>query len=175
MIALPTLDPKRKENLFEDLIRIRDEQRNRDGFALLKGKDLQFELNRWGYVKWYMHPSVNDTVTKTLIVWVMKIPPKSKTGKLLCQGGHIYYVWKGTRGHTTINNAEHKWGAKCVIDLPIIPNGITVQHFNDGDDTVELIGTEENLVDALNVDKGSGFEILEPCPEWTKEHPEQKK
>jgi hypothetical protein len=54
-----------------------------------------------------------------------------------------------------------------MINLPFRSDGITFQHVNDGDDTVMLVGAEENLVDALSVDRGSGFEMLEPCPEWT--------
>ena len=41
------------------------------------------------------------------------------------------------------------------------------QHFNDSrSEPAKLVCAEGNLYDMLGVDLGSGFEILEPCPEY---------
>jgi len=158
-----------QRNLFEELLQLRDKQRQgrADNLSLIKGKDVPIELSRWGQIQWYLHPSLTDTANRAMIVWVMHIPPGSRTGKLKCQGGHIYYVWRGTKGHTVLDGVRYDWAKGCVINLPFRSDGVVFQHVNDGDDTVMLLAADENLVDALGVDRGSGFEILEPCPEWT--------
>jgi gentisate 1,2-dioxygenase len=162
-----------KRNLFDELVALRDRQREwRQGaLRLVKSKDVPVELNPWGQIQWYLHPALTDTANRALIVWVMHIPPGGRTGKLRCQGGQIYYVWQGTKGHTVLDGVGHDWAQGCVINLPLKPEGVVAQHFNDGDDTVRLVGSEENLVDALDVDRGSRFEIIEPCPEWLAARP----
>lgn len=158
----------KERNLFEELIALRDRQRADAATALpvVEGAKLPVELSRWGRVQWYMHPAIHDTATRAQIMWVMRIAPGSRTGKLSCQGGHIYYVWKGSGGHTVLDGERHDWDLDSVIDLPLRPAGIVYQHFNDGDDEVVLVGTQLNLVDAVGVDAGTSFEVLEPCPEW---------
>jgi hypothetical protein len=166
-------DPNRKKlNLFDELMKVRDEWRGnlKDATPVIRGKDIPLELNQWGLIQWYVHPSIKDTVHRAEIVWVMHIPPKSRTGKLSYQGGHVYYVWKGSKGHTIIDGKTYNWWGKCIINLPIKPSGIVFQHFNDGDDTVKLLGTEPNFVQALGMDRGSKFEVLEPCPEWVEKN-----
>lgn len=161
-------DALAQRNLFDELLQLRDTQRGhrKEHLSLIKGKDVPIELSRWGQIQWYLHPALVDTANRAMIVWVMHVPPKSRTGKLKCQGGHIYYVWRGGKGHTILDGVRHEWAKGCVINLPFRSEGIVFQHFNDGDETMMLLAAEENLVDALSVDRGSGFEILEPCPEW---------
>jgi hypothetical protein len=162
-------DPNRKKlNLFEDLVRIRDEWREQleNATPILRGTDIPIELSRWGLIQWYVHPSINDTVHKSLMVWVMHIPPKSRTGKIRYKGGQIFYVWQGTKGHTVVDGQTHEWGAKCMINLPMKSEGIVFQHFNDGDDEVRLLGSEPNFVHSLGLDKGADFDVIEPCPQW---------
>lgn len=157
-----------RRNLFEELIQLRDQQRadSKNALCVIKGSDVPTELSRLGLIQWYLHPAINDTVSKAKIVWVTHIPPHSRTGKLQCQGGQIYYVWKGGSGHTVLDGERHDWGVGCVINIPLGGYGVVFQHFNDSDEEVLLIGAEENMVDSLSVDRGAGFEILESCPEW---------
>lgn len=163
------IEELKRHNLFDELIALRDRQREwrKDARTLIKGKDVPVELNRWGLIQWYLHPSVTYTANRTMLVWVMHIPPGSHSGKLKCQGGHIYFVWRGGRGHTVLDGVRHDWAQGCVINIPLRPQGVVFQHFNDGAETVMLVGAEENLVDSLTVDKGPGYEILEPCPQWS--------
>ncbi|GBD12254.1 hypothetical protein HRbin24_00255 [bacterium HR24] len=158
----------KSRNLFQELLELRDRQREwrRSALNLVKGSEVPVELNPWGLVQWYLHPSITDTSNRALIVWTMHIPPGSRTGRLKCQGGHVYYVWKGSTGHTVLDGVRYDWAQGCVINIPLRPEGVVFQHFNDGEDTVVLVAAQENLVDALYVDQGSGFELLEPCPEW---------
>jgi hypothetical protein len=45
-------------------------------------------------------------------------------------------------------------------------HGIVVQHFNsDPDKPARFVATEPNFLACTTVDRGCGFEQLEPCPE----------
>lgn len=47
------------------------------------------------------------------------------------------------------------------------PDGVVVQHFNTGNDvTVKLINAEANLISAIGVDRGVGFEQLQVAPSY---------
>jgi gentisate 1,2-dioxygenase len=155
-----------KRNLFQELIELRDKQREerQDAVWLVKGNSLPWEQNDLGKMRWYLHPTLEDTVIHSLMLWVQEIPPGSQTGKLQFQGGQVIYVWAG-RGHTLLDGVRHSWEAGDVINLPLRTEGITVQHFNeDPNEPARLICSEANYAHALGVDRGAGFEILERAP-----------
>lgn len=155
------------ESLLNELFRMRDEWRGRmlKSTTLVKGKDLQWEINRHGKMKWYLHPALKDRAIRSLMIFVQEIPPLSRTGKQRHQGGLVHYVLEG-RGYTILNGQKHEWEEGDFIVLPILPSGVEYQHFNDDDKRpVLLIAAQSNLFDALGVDMGSGFEQLEDAPE----------
>lgn len=155
-------------NLYNELIRMRDERRAKEKKAtfLVKGDDLSWEINPQGKMKWYLHPAIDDTVIQTLIVYLQEIPPGSFTGKQKCQGGTVIYVIEG-KGHTIIDGVSHSWETDDIVQLPIRPDGIVFQHFNDEPHRpAQLVCAEPNLVPVLGVDRGSGFEQLAPAPEY---------
>jgi len=158
----------RSLNLYDELIKLRDEQRERKKRAvfLVKGDEIPWELNPQGKMKWYLHPAIDDTVIYTLIVYLQEIPPGSSSGRQKCQGGAIAYVVEG-KGHTVIDDVVYDWDADDLVQLPIRPDGIVYQHFNDHPNKpAVLICAEPNLVHSLGVDRGSGFEQLSPAPEY---------
>jgi len=62
---------------------------------------------------------------------------------------------------------KHYWQAGDIVQLPLRPDGVIFQHFNeDSENPVQLVAVEPNVVDALGLDLGSGFEQLENCPEY---------
>lgn len=155
-------------NLYEELIKLRDHQRERKkkSILLVKGDELPWESNPQGKMKWYLHPSIEDTVIQTLIVYLQEIPPGSSSGKQKYQGGTVIYVVEG-KGRTVIDDVTYHWETDDVVQLPIRPDGIVFQHFNDDPKrAVQLICAEPNLVHAMGVDRGSGFEQLSPAPEF---------
>ena len=161
----------REKNLFEELIRIRDDQREKAKNAVwkIKGKDLPWEINRHGKMQWYMHPCIEDVALQSQFFFSQEIAPGSKSGRQQCQGNIVFYVIEGS-GFTIVDGIKHPWTANDVINLPIREEGLTYQHFNtDPEKRVLMVGSEPNLIGPLGVDKGSGFEELEPCPEWLKE------
>jgi len=52
------------------------------------------------------------------------------------------------------------------MTLPIFPSGVVFRHVNTGPGPVRLICNERNLVHTTGVDRQSGFEELQPCPEY---------
>ena len=161
----------RQRNLFEELLRIRDAQREqkRKAIWLIKGKELPWEINRHGKMRWYMHPALEDVALRTLLLYMQEIPPGSRSGRQKCQGSIVLYVLEG-RGYTILNSTRYPWKAGDLINLPIRLEGITYQHFNaDPEHRALLVAVEPNLVDVLGVDKGAGFDELEPAPEYVEQ------
>lgn len=152
--------------LLDQLFELRDKQRQMvvKGLRVVHGKDRPLERNRNGYMKWYMHPMLDDTVTKALIVFVQDIPPRSRTGKQKTQGGMVLYVLEGN-GYTLLNEDKHEWSQGDVLNIPQRDIGVTLQHFNGSSEKVAcLLSVQPNLVHSLGVDRGAGFEQIEDAP-----------
>jgi len=158
----------RERNFFDELLSMRDQQREHRKTAeiLVKGELLPWELNRQGYMKWYMAPTMDDVVMSTYIMYLQKIPPRSRSGKQLTQGHQLGFVWKGSRGHTVVDDVRYDWAHRDLIQIPLRTLGCVAQHFNDGADDVEIMFCSLNTVHSAWVDRGAGFEQVEDCPEY---------
>jgi gentisate 1,2-dioxygenase len=146
-------------------MRDKDRERQKSGISIVKGKELPWEINRHGKFRWYLHPSIDDTVTRAMILSVQEIPPRSRSGQMKFPGGQVIYIMKG-RGYTLLDGVKHHWQAGDVVQLPLRTNGVVFQHFNEDSNPVQLIAVQPNVVDALGVDLGSEFEQIENCPEY---------
>ncbi len=162
------LDEREGRNLWDELIALRDKQREEKDKSvwLIKGKDLPWEDNKQGKMRWYLHPLVKSTCIFNLQLYVQEIPPGSRSGRLLHQGNGVLYILEGN-GYTMIDGHKYHWSKNDVVQLPLRTKGIVVQHFNtDSDDRARFVYCEPNSVHALTVDRGSGFEQLEESPEY---------
>ena len=101
----------------------------RTGFRSIKESELPLESNRQGLMRWYMHPSITDTVLSTLCFFQQEIPPGSRSGRLKFQGGQVMLIIEGN-GYTMVDGVKHAWEAGDVLNLPVRSDGIIVQHFN---------------------------------------------
>ncbi|MPZ92894.1 MAG: hypothetical protein GEU68_14955 [Actinobacteria bacterium] len=157
-----------QRSFFDELLALRDEQRrNRDDAEILvKGDELPWELNRQGYMKWYMAPTMDDIVMSVYMMYLQRIPPGSRSGRQLVQGGQICFAWRGGAGYTVIDGERYDWNHWDVIQIPIRTKGSVVQHFNDSDSDIEIMCCSINDVHAVGADKGAGFEQLDDCPEY---------
>lgn len=156
-------------NLWSDIIKMRDEQRAdlKGAVQLVRREDLPLEKNEQGLMRWYMHPSIKDIVLHTLIFFEQEIPPGSRSGRLKFQGGQVIYVVEG-RGYTILDGVKHAWEAGDVLNIPLRKQGVVMQHFNaDHNAIARFVVTEPNLFAATSVDRGCGFEQLEPSPDCT--------
>jgi gentisate 1,2-dioxygenase len=154
-------------NLWSEIIALRDKQREntKDSIQVVKRAQLPQETNDQGKMRWYMHPAITKTALSTLLFYEQEIPPGSRSGRLKFQGGQVLFIVEG-RGYTILDGVRHAWEAGDVLNLPLRRHGIVVQHFNsDPDKPARFVATEPNFLACTTVDRGCGFEQLEPCPE----------
>jgi gentisate 1,2-dioxygenase len=157
-----------KFNLWDELIEMRDEQRERQKTALqvIRGDKLPQETNPLGLVKWYLHPAIKDTALSTLLFFEQEIPAGSRSGRLQSQGGQVMFIVEG-KGHTNIDGVRFPWETGDVINFPLRREGLIVQHFNDDPQRLaRFVFAEPNWFECTGVDRGVGFEMLEPAPEY---------
>ncbi len=157
-----------QRNFFQELLDLRDVQRQRlsQSIFLVDGEDLPWEVNQMGVMKWYLHPSIEDTAIHSLIFYMQKISPGSRSGRLRVQGGQVIHFMEGS-GYTVIDGERFSWEEGDVLQIPLRWDGVVFQHFNnDSKREAILVSAEPNFVHSLGVDRGSGFEVLETAPEY---------
>lgn len=150
--------------LLDALLALRDVQRRqRQGAAMvIKERDLPLEINALGRMRWYLHPSLLDRAVQSMLVSVVELLPGEVSGRLRYQGGSVIFCVAGTV-QTTIDDVVYEWSADDCLNVPIREDGVAIQHRNVSDGPAKLLEASPNLVHALGVDRGSGFEILEPA------------
>jgi len=157
----------RSDNLLDWLFRLRDVQREQRGKGawLIKGKDLPWEHNRQGKMKWFMHPALEDTCIRSMLFFEQEIPPGGKSGLQMTPGGHCMFILEG-RGYTLLDGVRHDWQAQDIVQIPLRRDGVKVQHVNtDLRQPVRFVCAELNLLDTLGVDRGAALEQLEDAPD----------
>ncbi len=156
-------------NYWDELLALRDRQREgrKSAIQVVKGAELPQENNRQGLMRWYLHPAIKDTVLSTMLFFEQEIPPASRSGRLKFQGGQVMLILEG-KGHTLVDGVKHSWEAGDVLNLPIKLEGIVVQHVNDDpQNPAKFLAAEPNWYECTGVDRGSGFEQIEPSPDFT--------
>ena len=162
------LEEMKGRDLWEEILKLRDEQREHQKKAvwLIKGKDLPWESNKQGIMRWYMHPLLKTLCINTMKLFVQEIPPGSRSGRLHHPGNQVMYVLEG-RGYTVLDGQKHHWAKNDVVQLPLRVKGVTVQHFNsDPDQPARFVACEPNSFLSAGVDRGSGFEQMEISPDY---------
>lgn len=157
-----------RTNHWNELMGLRDRQREarRNAVQVVRLSELPLESNQQGLMRWYLHPAIMDTILSTLMIYRQEIPPGSRSGRLRFQGGQIMFIVQG-RGHTLLDGVKHAWEAGDVLNLPLRRDGIIVQHFNDDPAApAAFLAVEPNLFAATSVDRGCGFEQIEPSPDY---------
>jgi hypothetical protein len=160
-------------NFWDALLALRDRQRDerRSAVQVVRLAELPLERNQQGLMRWYLHPAIRDTVLSTLMIYRQEIPPGGRSGRLKFQGGQVMLIIEG-KGHTLLDGVRHAWEAGDVLNLPLRRDGIVVQHFNDDPEKPAVfLAVEPNLFAATGVDRGCGFEQLEPSPDYRTANP----
>ena len=158
----------RTENVLEWLYQLRDRQRRhqRQGAWLIKGRDLPWENNRQGKMKWFFHPALDNTSIRSMIVFEAEIPPGGRSGAQKTPGGSALYILEG-KGYTLLDGVRHDRQAEDLVNIPIRAEGVVVQHVNaDPRRPVRFVSADLNLVDILGVDRGAELEQVEAAPTW---------
>ena len=158
-------------NFYGETMKLRDLQRSqmKNAIWLVKGKDLPWENNPHGVMRWYLHEAMDDTAVRTLNFYIQEIPKNSRSGKLRYQGNAVIYIIQG-KGYTVMDGVKYEWKADDVIQLPLRRDGVIFQHFNSGDIPVRFVFCEPNLLHATMVDRGSGFDQIEISPDFDKDY-----
>jgi hypothetical protein len=151
-----------QRNLFQELLDLRDRQRRMRETAIwvIREKEVPVEINPLARTRWYLHPNLEDIAIQALVVSVQELEPGEESGKLHFQGGSVIFFISG-RGKTILDGETYEWRAGDLINTPLRPDGVMIQHFNTGDEIVRYIEASPNLVHSLGVDRGSGFDVLE--------------
>ncbi len=159
----PAAEKRRPQNLLDELFAMRDEfrERNRNGLKVVRGKDLPWEVNAQGKMKWYVHPRKADTCTKTFVLYVQEIPPGGHSGKQKVPGGIAHVVLNG-RMTAVVDQKRYECTQWDCIALPIKHRGVEYQFFNpDPNVPCRFIAGSPNFYEILGLDMGSEFEQLE--------------
>lgn len=155
-------------NLWEEILQLRDQQRKDQEKAvwLIKGKDLPWENNKQGIMRWYMHPLLRTPCINTMKIFVQELPPGGRSGRLHHPGNQVIFILEG-QGYTVLDGQKHHWSKNDVVQLPLRIKGVTVQHFNtDPDRPARFVACEPNSFLSAGVDRGSGFEQIEVSPDY---------
>lgn len=154
-------------NMFDKLLQLRDLQRTRQEKAtwMIRGDELPWELNAHGKMQWYLHPCIAYSCVQTNIFYRQEIPVGSRSGLQRHGGDIVFNILRG-QGYTEVDGVRYEWKKNDVMTLPLLRNGVTYRHVNTGSEPVLFLGMERNLVHTVGVDRHSGFEELQPCPEY---------
>jgi gentisate 1,2-dioxygenase len=160
------------QTLYDSLMQMRDAQRKlrRSESCIRAGDRLQWEVNPHGIMRWYLHPLLLYTALNNFSAYLQCIPPASRSGLQKHPGDKVFFSLGG-KGHTLVDGVRYDWGAEDLLILPIRPDGVTYQHFNDDPGAPAfLFACEPNLTFLFDLDRGSGFEELEDAPEFRDEN-----
>ena len=103
-------------------------QKMKESPVVIRGRDISWEQNRQGLLKFYLNRGVWDKLgIPNWNAFIHQI--KRHSGKHKHKGGVIIYVLEGT-GYTVVNGVRWDWKAGDLLILPINPEGNEHQHFN---------------------------------------------
>ena len=155
------------ENLFENLLKERDAWREKMKTAktLIKWRDLPWEINRQGKMKWYVHPRKPDTCTKTFVLYVQEIPPQGHSGKQKVPGGIAHVLLNG-RMTAVVDGKRYDWNQGDAIHVP--PGMLHHQHFNPFDRDMKELRFEFD-VRYWFVDQWKGYVPFDGLPQADRE------
>lgn len=149
--------------LLDSLFQLRDEYRRQSqtGLRVVRGRDLSWEHNRQGLMRWYLHPCKKDSAIRNMLVYVQELPPSGKSGRQRCPGGLVHYILDG-HGEAEVDGTCYEWEAGDCIALPLKSFGVEYRFHNlDTQNPARYLVASPNFFEVLGVDLGSTFEQLE--------------
>lgn len=164
---MSNLETATTPTLWDSLVSRAKAERDRvaQGSATVTREELDVELTPFGYLRWYLHNDLTEPVTRALYFAELEIPAGSRSGKLTHQGGIVHLIVEG-EGYTEFDDRRYDWEATDVIAIPVRPDGVTFQHFNDGAAPVRMVLSWPNFSSALGPESGVAMEISDVAPEF---------
>lgn len=99
----------------------------KEGKKIIKAKDVPFEINRQGIVRFYCASGFKDLTNDDWRIFCHEI--RQHSGRHKHQGGINLFVIKG-KGYSVVNGQRYDWSEGDLIVLPIKKGGVEHQHFN---------------------------------------------
>lgn len=155
------------ETLWDSIARRGTIERERaaNGRTTVHRGELPVDSTPFGRLRWYLHNDLKEPVTQALYFCELEIPAGSRSGRIRHQGGLVHLVVEGA-GYTLFDDVEHEWEKRDCIALPVRPEGVVFQHFNNGTGPARMVIAWPNLDSALGPEAGVHLEVLEPAPEY---------
>ncbi len=121
-----------QESNYEFALRNRSEamERGTNGKIVVKDSELEWELNRQGFLKYYLMGSkYPETALNDWMVFVHDV--RHASGKHRHQGGLVLFILEG-QGATEVNGEIIEWEKGDCVLLPLHPEGVDHVHFSRG-------------------------------------------
>ncbi|MBI4334711.1 MAG: cupin domain-containing protein [Chloroflexi bacterium] len=159
-------EPEPRETKYDTAVRELGElaRQTSEGKVVLKGKEINFEQNRQGFIKYYIQRGDWDKVaTPGWSIFINRIQKHS--GKHVHQGGLALFVLDG-EGFTVVDGEKFEWKTGDLILLPVKPGGVEHQHFSrNPDQPAEWMAfIFHSIVDAVNM----GIIQKAEHPDWAR-------
>ena len=125
--------PAPDDDPYERTLKYRRElaERNLLGPVVVKGKDRKTLVMRQGRIKCLLEPGFYpETPLQMWRVFIHEV--RTKSGKHRHQGGIIIYVLEG-KGYSIVDGERKDWRKGDLVLLPMKPEGVEHQHFNELD------------------------------------------
>lgn len=159
-------EPEPLEAFYDSTYKWRQEwmRQRQQGQVVIKGKDMPWEQNRQGFIKYLTYPMNWDKLAVPFwFIFIHRI--RKHSGKHRHQGGLGLFVLSG-KGYTVVDGVRYDWEEGDLILLPVKPEGCVHQHFNadpDPDKPAEWLAfIFSAYFDAL----GNIREQKELSPDW---------
>jgi quercetin dioxygenase-like cupin family protein len=159
-----TREPEPMETDYDQAVRAKEIRNKRmaEGRVIVKGKDLPWEINRQGRIKFFLTNRSEDVAAPGWLVFQQEIHKHS--GMHRHQGGTFIFILGG-KGYSIVNGVRHDWEAGDLAILPMVPGGIAHQHFNLEPDVPALwmrVGYTPHKSHVI----ANWIEQLEVNPDW---------
>ena len=148
-----------------------------DRKKVVKADDGDFELTPSGYVRTVASNERNDVRCYSVDIYMLEVPPGSKTGKHWHMADEYVHVVSGsgrTRQWDVTHELDDRYYARIAKE-PVVREFSAGEHvyvpvntihvFENTSETepLRLISTQNRLIKQLGYDR---IEVLEPAPEW---------
>src|SRR5215471_19313233 len=118
-----TREPEPIETNYDQVVRAKEIRNKRmaEGKVIVNGKDLPWELNRQGRIKYFLTDKSEDAAAPGWLVFQQEI--KKHSGMLRHQGGTFIFVLGG-EGYSIVKEVRYDWEAGELTMLPMMPGGV---------------------------------------------------
>lgn len=135
-------------------------RRARTGKRVVKAKEIPWELNRQGIIRWLATYDNFELANNNWELFCHEI--RHHSGKHRHQGGRNIFVIKG-RGYTVVDGRRFDWKEGDLILLPFKKGGVEHQHFTLDGQISRWVAFRHH---PINNSVGDEKKQIEELPQW---------